>query len=132
MAACGSADAGEGGVGEVVRRGEIWLVSFGDEPRGSEPAFDRPAVVVQDDILNESVMGTVMVAPVTSNLRRAMALGSVRLEAATSGLDRESVVLTCQLMTVDKSALGERVGSLSRRQLKMLDRGLTLALGLVP
>src|SRR3954467_13146843 len=112
-----------------MRRGEIWWVDLG-EPRGSAPAFRRPVVVVQDDLLTESQLATVMVAPITSNLRRGAAIGNITLKAKEGGLLRESVVLACQVMTVDKALFDAQAGALSRRQLAELDDGLRLALGL--
>lgn len=115
---------------EAVNRGEVWYVDLG-EPKGSEPGFRRPVVIVQEDLLTQSRLSSVMVAPVTSNLQRALALGNVKLDAKGTGLRRPSVVLVCQVTTVDKSLFEQSpVGSLSRRQLEELDAGLALALGL--
>lgn len=33
--------------------GEIWWIDF-QEPRGSTPAFVRPAIIIQNDELNKS------------------------------------------------------------------------------
>ena len=112
-----------------MRRGEIWWVDLG-EPRGSAPAFRRPVVVVQEDLLTESQLATVMVAPITSNLRRGAAIGNITLKAKEGGLLRESVVLACQIMTLDKTLFDAQAGALSRRQLADLDDGLKLVLGL--
>lgn len=112
-----------------MKRGEVWWVDLG-EPKGSAPGFRRPVVIVQDDLLTESRLQTVMVAPMTSNLKRGLAAGNLTLEAKASGLSQPSVVLACQVMTIDKSLLDERVGSLPRRRLEDLDAGLTLVLGL--
>jgi mRNA interferase MazF len=112
-----------------VKRGEVWWVDLG-EPQKSEPGFRRPVVIVQDDLLTESQLGTVMVAPITSNLRRQLAAGNVILDPASSGLKQPSVILACQVMTVDKSLFEGRAGSLGRRALHALDEGLALALGL--
>jgi mRNA interferase MazF len=71
-----------------------------------------------------------MVAPVTSNLKRALAAGNVEVTAKQSGLPKASVVLVCQVMSADKSFFTEQVGSLSRRIMSDVDRGLALALGL--
>ena len=62
------------------RRGEVWYVDLG-VPKGSEPGFRRLVVIVQDDLLTDSRLSTVMIAPVTSNLRRALALEDVKVEA---------------------------------------------------
>ncbi len=112
-----------------MKRGEIWYVDLG-EPKGAAPGFRRPVVIVQDDLLNDSRLSTVMVAPVTSNLQRALALGNVKLVTKASGLKQVSVILVCQVMTVDKSLFDERVGTLSKRQLQELDSGLRLVLSL--
>ena len=113
----------------MIRRGQIWWADVGD-PRGSEPALRRPVIVVQDDLLNESKLSTVMVVPLTSNLRRAEAIGNVLLEPTESGLDRPSVALVCQVVTLDRSYLDDLVGTLSTRATRALAAGLELALGL--
>lgn len=112
-----------------MKRGEIWWADLGD-PHGSAPALRRPVLVVQDDVLNASALNTVMVAPLTSNLRRAEAIGNILLSPQQSGLDRPSVVLVCQLMTLDEDFLDELVGSIPTRVRRRADRGLALALGL--
>jgi mRNA interferase MazF len=112
-----------------MKRGQVWWVDLG-EPQGAQPGFRRPVLIVQDDLLTESRLGTVMVAPMTSNLQRALAIGNVQLTPKQSGLARTSVVLVCQVMTVDKSLFTEQQGSVSRRVLSDVDRGLALALGL--
>ena len=112
-----------------MKRGAVWWVDLG-EPKGAEPAFRRPAVIVQDDLLTESRLATVMVVPLTSNLRRAAAAGNVLLEPDETGLSKSSVALVCQVMTVDKAWLSTRVAAVPRRAMKKLDQGLRLALGL--
>ena len=110
-------------------RGEVWWADLA-EPRGSEPGSRRPVVIVQDDLLTQSRLNTVMVAPITSNLLRAKAAGNVLLKPGVSGLKRESVVLVCQVLTVDKTLLAESVARLPRRVMSLVDDGLRLALDL--
>ena len=50
---------------DTLFRGEVWWADLA-EPSGSEPGSRRPVVIVQDDLLTQSRMGTVMVAPITS------------------------------------------------------------------
>jgi mRNA interferase MazF len=116
-------------MGRRLKRGEIWWVDFG-EPRGSEPAFRRPVVIVQDDLLTESQLGTVMVVPLTTNLRRGLAIGNVEIPARHSRLPKPSVALVCQIASVDKSLFAERVSSLPQRTLVEQNRGMALALSL--
>lgn len=113
----------------MVKRGELWWADLG-EPRGSAPASRRPVLVVQDDLLNGSRLSTVMIVPLTSNLRRGRAIGNVLLGEGETGLDRDSVALVCQVMTIDETFLDERIGTLSSRARRQVDRGLAIALGL--
>lgn len=110
-------------------RGEIWWADLA-EPRGSEPAARGPVLVVQDDHLTASALSTVMVVPLTTNLRRATAIGNVPLSRKDSGLARESVALVCQVMTLDKEFFDTRVRKLPLRLMRSVDAGLSLALGL--
>ena len=50
-----------------MTRGEIWWVDFG-VPFGSEVGFRRPVIILQNDVLNESKLRTVVVLPLTTNL----------------------------------------------------------------
>jgi mRNA interferase MazF len=112
----------------VIRRGELWWAGLGD-PRGSAPAFRRPVLVVSSDAYNQSLIATVVCVTVTSNVRLGDAPGNVALKAGTSGLPKDSVVNVSQVVTLDKSDLEERVGSVDRRVMRSVDAGLRLALG---
>ncbi|HVJ18037.1 MAG TPA: type II toxin-antitoxin system PemK/MazF family toxin [Polyangiaceae bacterium] len=112
-----------------MKRGEIWWADL-SEPRGREPAFRRPVLIVQDDLLTESRLPTVMVVPLTSNTQRAAAVGNVELPAAVTGLSKASVALVCQVTTVDKDWLTELVRPLPDRVMRQVDTGLRLSLGL--
>jgi len=112
-----------------MKRGQVWWVDL-SEPRGSEPGGRQPVLIVQDDPLTASRLATVMVVPLTTNLKRAAAIGNVRLGAIETGLPKESVALVCQVLTLDKDLLDAAVGSLSRRAMQAIDAGLRLALDL--
>lgn len=113
----------------VVQRGEIWWAEL-DEPRGAEPGFRRPLVVVQDDAFNRSRIQTVICVAVTSNLLLADAPGNVVISRRESGLPKDSVANVSQIVTVDRAVLTERVGKLSTRTRERIDRGLRLVLAL--
>lgn len=110
-----------------MRRGEIWWASL-DEPRGSEPGYRRPVVIVQSDDFNRSRIQTVIAAVISSNLNLARAPGNVVLRARNTGLPKDSVANVSQLITVDKAFLSEKVGQLTARQLHELNDGLRLVL----
>ena len=113
----------------MIRRGEIWWATL-PSPRGSEPGFRRPVLVVQGDAFNRSRIETILAATITSNLRLADAPGNVRLSRRDSKLARESVVNVSQIVTLDKSYLTERVGKLSAKTFADVEAGLRLVLSL--
>ena len=113
----------------VPQRGEVWWASL-RPPRGSEPGYRRPVVVVQSNPFNASAVRTVVVAAITSNLDLALAPGNVRLPRSTAGLKKASVVNVSQVLTLDKGVLGECAGELSARQMSAVAEGLRLVLSL--
>jgi mRNA interferase MazF len=98
-------------------------------PEGSGPGFRRPVVVVQGDALNATGIGTVVVVPLTGNLRWASALGNVLLSSEGTGLPRDSVANASQTIAVDRELLEERVGQVTPAQLQQIFSGIDLVLG---
>lgn len=112
-----------------MKRGEIWWASL-EEPRGSEPGYKRPVVIISADAFNQSKIQTVIVAVVTSNLRLANAPGNISLAKRDSDLSKGSVINVSQLLTIDKSFLIEKVGRLPDKKIAALDEGLKLSLSI--
>lgn len=110
-----------------IRRGELWWADL-PKPRGSEPGFRRPVLVIQADAFNRSTIQTVIVAVITSNLRLADAPGNVALPARASRLPRDSVVNVSQLVTLDRVFLTEHISNLPVRLQAAVDAGLRLVL----
>lgn len=101
------------------------------EPRGSEPGYRRPSVVVQADPFNKSRISTVVVVVLTSNLDLARAPGNILLPKSATGLPKDSVANVSQVMTVDRSDLDDSATArLSKPFLDDLDDGLRLVLAL--
>ena len=111
-----------------IRRGEIWWAELG-EPRGSEPGFRRPVLVVQEDAYNESRLATVIVLSLTSDARYGEMPGNVQLSKEQSGLERDSIVNVTQVTTIDRSWLESRVGKLRKSVMDQVEYGLRLVLG---
>jgi mRNA interferase MazF len=112
----------------VISQGDVWWADLA-EPRGSEPGFRRPVLIVQGDAFNRSSIATVLVAPLTSNLRWADAPGNVLLKARSTGLPRDSVANVSQIVAVDRTALTDRVGRISPAKLDLVLRGIDVVLG---
>ncbi|MBD0318973.1 MAG: type II toxin-antitoxin system PemK/MazF family toxin [Gemmatimonadetes bacterium] len=112
-----------------VRRGEVWWADL-DEPRGSEPGYRRPLLIVQADAFNRSRIDTVLAVVLTGNLRLVDAPGNVLVPAKSVGLPKDSVANVSQLVTVDREFLDRQIGRVPQRVMAAVDAGLKLVLGL--
>ena len=112
-----------------MRRGEIWWAAL-PTPSGSGPGYRRPVLIVQSNPFNESRIGTVIVAIITSNLAIAEAPGNVRISKSDSGLSKPSVVNVSQVVTLDRKLLTKRLRPLSGDALRRVDEGLRLVMSL--
>ena len=108
-----------------IKQGDIFWVELG-VPRGSEPGYRHPHVVVQNNLFNQSKINTVVVCALTSNLERARSPGNVLLRKGEGNLKKESVVNITQMITVNKSDLIEKIGSLSPTRISEIIEGITL------
>lgn len=111
----------------IVKQGDIFWVSLGVQG-GSEPGYRHPHVVIQNNLFNQSKINTVVVCGLTSNLTRARSPGNVLLMKGEGNLKKDSVVNITQIITVDKSDLIEKIGSLSRPRVKEIIEGVKLLL----
>jgi mRNA interferase MazF len=107
----------------VIRRGQIWWVDFA-EPRGSEPGYRHPVLVLQRDEVNASRINTVVVGLLTTNIALAKAPGNTLLPRRRTGLPRDSVANASQVATVNKSDLEELIGTVPREVMDAVDDGL--------
>ena len=112
----------------MIAQGDIWWAELA-EPVGSEPGYRRPVVVVQGDALNRSKVQTVVCVPLTSTLRWAEAPGNVVLPSRSTGLPKDSVANTSQIVALDRSLLSERAGRISKRQVQLVHAGIDVVLG---
>ncbi|AYG03689.1 type II toxin-antitoxin system PemK/MazF family toxin [Gryllotalpicola protaetiae] len=114
----------------MTARGDVVWVDFG-QPRGSQPAKVRPAVIFQDDWLLATAISTVQIVPLTSNLALEAFPGNVLVPAAASGLDKDSVALVTQLGPVSREFLQPyAVGRLPAYLMNELGAGVRLVTGI--
>jgi len=108
-----------------IKQGDIFWIDLGI-PGGSEPGYRHPHVVIQNNLFNQSKINTVVVCALTSNLRRGKAPGNVLLKKGEGNLKKDSVVNISQIVTINKSDLVEKLGSLSPTRIRQLIEGVTL------
>lgn len=112
----------------VVAQGDIFWASLPD-PVGSGPGLRRPVVVVQGDALNASGLATVIVVPLTSNLRWSAAPGNVLLNHRQTGLPKDSVANVTQIVSIDRAIVSNHVGRVSGTKLQLILEGIDVVLG---
>ncbi len=108
-----------------IEQGDIFWINFGN-PKGSEPGYKHPCVIIQNNVFNKSRINTVVVCVITSNLKRAEAPGNVFLKKGEGNLPKDSVVNISQIITVDKTFLIEKIGSLSQPVVEQIIEGIKL------
>jgi mRNA interferase MazF len=111
----------------VIHQGDIYWIEL-DEPEASEPGYRHPHVIVQNNLFNRSKIRTLLVCPLTSNLKRAASPGNILLDKKETNLPKDSVVNVSQVFTVDKTQLEEYVETLSAKRMAEILEGIKLVL----
>ena len=111
----------------VIRKGSVYWVDF-SPAKGSEPMGRRPGLVLQNDLLNDSKLNTVVVAAITSTLTFGELPGNVSLHKGEANLPKRSVINMTQIKTVDKLSLKEKIGTLSKERLIQVYEGMKLVM----
>jgi mRNA interferase MazF len=103
-------------------RGEVFRLPAPRGARGREQRGARFAVIVQADELLD--LSTVLVSPTSTSARAASFRPTITLEG------KETRVLVEQTTVVDPQRLGRSAGRLDANEVRSVDEGLVLVLGL--
>ncbi len=114
---------------QAARRGDIWIVDW-SPARGSEQAGMRPALEVQTDAANLNARyPNVIVLPISTKGKPVPF--HVPIDPSQEcGLKETSFVKCEQVLTISKSRLNRRIGSLNEQQLRDVETGLRRVLEL--
>jgi mRNA interferase MazF len=100
-----------------VKPGDLHWVEL-PATSGHEQAGRRPALILQDDTLAES-LPVVIVVPLTSAVAAARFPGTLRIDAnPENGLQKPSVILVFQIRALDRRRLRERIGEIQPDELE--------------
>lgn len=113
----------------VIRKGSIYWVDF-SPGKGSEPIGRRPGLVVQNDILNDSNINTVIMLAVTSTLKFGELPGNIVLKKGEANVPKKCVINVTQIKSVDKTSIKEKIGTLSKKRIDEVHEGLKLVMNL--
>jgi mRNA interferase MazF len=113
------------------RRGEIWDVNW-SPGRGAEQQGTRPALVIQNDRGNASSTYPLTIVASMSRTERELPLHVRITPTPENGLNDFTDVKCEQVMTIEKSRLLRKRGSISNDELARVDHALRLSLNLFP
>lgn len=109
-------------------RGDIYFVDLGTNI-GSEQGGCRPVLLVQNDIGNH-FGPTLIVAPVSSRYWKKSKQPTHTLIEGIQNLSSPSVVLTEQLLTIDKVRVMKYLGKVPEDQMQNVNKAVMVSLGL--
>lgn len=113
-----------------MRRGEIWVGNL-NPSRGAEAGKIRRVLIVQADFLTQQGSATVVVLPLTTQVRPSMEPLHVTIRA------RDRLHESCQVMpeqprTLDRSRLVDGpLTALDREEMARVERAMLAVLGMV-
>lgn len=113
------------------RRGEIWDVNW-SPGRGAEQQGTRPALVIQNDRGNASPSYPLTIVASMSRTERELPLHVRIAPTSENGLADYTDVKCEQVMTIEKSRLLRKRGSISNEELGRVEHALRLSLNLFP
>ncbi len=113
----------------VIRKGSIYWVDF-SPGKGSEPIGRRPGLVVQNDILNDSNLNTVIMLAITSTMKFGELPGNVVLKKGEANVPKKCVINVTQIKSVDKKSIKEKIGTLPKKRIDEVHEGLKLIMNL--
>lgn len=106
-----------------INQGNIYLVDL-NPVKGSEQGGLRPVLVLQNNKLNQK-LSTIVVAPLTANLKYKGFITCFFLPKTISKLPKDSLALLFQLRTIDKSRLMKEMGHLPGKDFRKLKMKLS-------
>ena len=95
----------------VIKRGDMFYADLSPVV-GSEQGGIRPVLIIQNDTGNK-YSPTVIAAAITSQTGKNKLPTHIEIGSNDNGLKSDSVVLTEQIRTIDKSRLKEKIGRIT-------------------
>ena len=92
----------------IIKRGDMFYADLSPVV-GSEQGGIRPVLIIQNDMGNK-YSPTVIAAAITSLTGKNKLPTHIAINSKMNGLKSDSVVLTEQIRTIDKSRLKEKIG----------------------
>lgn len=113
----------------VIKRGDMFYADLSPVV-GSEQGGIRPVLIIQNDMGNK-YSPTVIAAAITSQINKNKLPTHIEIDSEEFGLKSDSVILTEQIRTIDKSRLKEKIGHIDDTQvMDKINNALGVSFGL--
>ena len=113
----------------VIKRGDMFYADLSPVV-GSEEGGIRPVLIIQNDTGNK-YSPTVIAAAITSQTGKNKLPTHIEIGSNDNGLKSDSVVLTEQIRTIDKSRLKEKIGHITDREvMNQVNNAIGISFGL--
>ena len=113
----------------TIKRGDMFYADLSPVV-GSEQGGIRPVLIIQNNLGNK-YSPTVIAAAITSQTGKTKLPTHIEVDSKTCGLKSDSVILTEQIRTIDKSRLKEKIGHIDDTQImNKLNNALGVSFGL--
>ena len=113
----------------VIKRGDMFYADLSPVV-GSEQGGIRPVLIIQNDTGNK-YSPTVIAAAITSQTGKNKLPTHIELGSDDNGLKSDSVVLTEQIRTIDKSRLKEKIGHITDSEImNQVNNAIGISFGL--
>ena len=113
----------------VIKRGDMFYADLSPVV-GSEQGSIRPVLIIQNDMGNK-YSPTVIAAAITSQTNKTKLPTHIAIKSEDCGLKSNSVILTEQIRTIDKSRLKEKIGHIEDREvINKINSALGVSFGL--
>lgn len=111
-----------------INKGDIFYANL-EGAIGSEQKGIRPVVIVQNNMGN-ICSPTTIILPLTKIINRKNKLPTHFNIKKINKIKCNSTILTEQIRAIDKKRLGEKIATLSEKEIKIIDDKLKIALGI--
>ena len=112
-----------------IKRGELRIRNLGDSVKGSVQSGIRPALIISNNTGNKHGP-VVIVAPIASRTATKKFLPTHIVLTTNMGMEKESLVLLEQIVTIDKKDIGRKIAKLSPRLMAVVDKKINVSLGI--
>lgn len=113
----------------MLTRGSIYIANLPKSMNSSVQGGLRPVIVVQNDAGNAH-SPTVQVIPLTSRTKKPLPIHVV-VRGSACGLEKESIALTEQIQTIDKTNIHHYIGKLDDATMEKVNACILIQLGLL-